>query len=75
MAFEKKSYFVLGFPGGSDCKESACNVGNQGYIPGMGRFPGGGHDNPLQYSLPGETLWTEEPDGLHTVYGVTKSWT
>ena len=31
-------------------KESACNVGDVGLIPGLGRFPGGGHGNPLQYS-------------------------
>ena len=40
----------LGFPGGSDCKESACNVGDLGSIPGLERSPGGGHGNPLQYS-------------------------
>ena len=40
----------LGFPGGSDNKESACNVGDLGLIPGLGRSPGGGHGNPLQYS-------------------------
>ena len=39
----------LGFPGGSDGKESACNVGDLGSIPGLGRPPGGGHGNPLQY--------------------------
>ena len=37
----------LGFPGGSDGKESACNVGDLGSIPGLGRSPGGGHGNPL----------------------------
>ena len=41
---------TLGFPGGSDSKESACNVGDLGSIPGVGRSPGGGHDNPLQYA-------------------------
>ena len=40
----------LGFPGGSDGKESACNVGNLGSIPVLGSSPGGGHGNPLQYS-------------------------
>ena len=40
----------LGFPGGSDCKESACNARDPGLIPGLGRSPGGGHGNPLQYS-------------------------
>ena len=39
-----------GFPGGSDDKESACNVGNLGSIPGLGKCPGGGHGNPPQYS-------------------------
>ena len=39
----------LGFPGGSDGKASACNVGNQGSIPGLGRCPGEGKGYPLQY--------------------------
>ena len=39
-------YVALGFPGGSDGKESACNAGDPGSIPGLGRPPG----NPLQYS-------------------------
>ena len=41
---------MLGFPGGSDGKESACNAGNPGLIPGLGRFPGRGNGNPLQCS-------------------------
>ena len=40
----------MGFPGGSDGKESACDAGEPGSIPGLGRSPGGGHGNPLQYS-------------------------
>ena len=40
----------MGFPHGSDDKESACNAGDLGSIPGLGRFPGGGHGNPRQYS-------------------------
>ena len=40
----------LGFPGGSDSKESTCNVGDLGSIPVLGRSPGGGHGKPLQYS-------------------------
>ena len=40
----------MGFPGGSAGKESACNVGDLGLIPGLGRSPGEGHGNPLQYS-------------------------
>ena len=43
-------WLCWGFPGGSDGKESACNVGDLGSIPGSGRSPGGGHGNPLQYS-------------------------
>ena len=41
---------VLSFPGGSAGKESACNVGDLGSIPVLGRSPGGGHGKPLQYS-------------------------
>ena len=40
----------MGFPGGSEGKESTCNVGDLGLIPELGRSPGGGHGNPLQYS-------------------------
>ena len=40
----------MDFPGGSDGKESACKVGDLVSIPGLGRFPGGGYGNPLQYS-------------------------
>ena len=41
---------VMGLPGSSDGKESACNVGNPRSIPGLGRPPGEGNGNPLQYS-------------------------
>ena len=41
---------TLGFPGGSDGKESTYNAGDLGLILGLGRSPGGGHGNPLQYS-------------------------
>ena len=40
----------LGFPAGSDSKESALQAGDLGSSPGLGRSPGGGHGNPLQYS-------------------------
>ena len=43
-------YWIKGFPGGSDSGESAYSVGDLGLIPGLGRAPGGGHGNPLQYS-------------------------
>ena len=39
-----------GFPGGSDVKESTCNAGDMGSIPGLGRSPGEVNGNPLQYS-------------------------
>ena len=41
---------IQGFIAGSDGKESACNVGDLGLIPGLGRSPGDGNGNPLQYS-------------------------
>ena len=40
----------LGFPGGSEVKASVCNAGDLGWIPGLGRSPGEGNGNPLQYS-------------------------
>ena len=40
---------IMGFPDGSDGKESICNGGDPGSIPGSGRSPGEGNDNPLQY--------------------------
>ena len=40
----------MGFPGGSDSKESACNAGDTDSIPRLGRSPGEGNGNPLQYS-------------------------
>ena len=40
----------MDFPGDSDGKESTCNAGDLGSIPGLGRSPGGGHGNPLHYS-------------------------
>ena len=44
----------MGFSGGSDVKESACNAGEPDSIPGLGISPGEGNGNPLQYALPGE---------------------
>ena len=52
-----------GFPGGSDGKESACDEGDPGLIPGLGRSPGGGHGNPLQYSC------LENPHGQRSLVG------
>ena len=42
-------YWIMGFPDGSDSKESTCNAGDLGLIPGLGRSPGEGHGNQLQY--------------------------
>ena len=61
----------LGFPGGSDGKEYACSTRDLGSIPGLGRSPGGGHDNLLQYSclenpMDRGTWWA-------TVHGVAES--
>ena len=53
----------MGFPGASDSKESACNTGDLGLIPGWGRSPGGGHGNPLQYYC------LENPHGLRSLAG------
>ena len=58
----------MGFPAGSDGKkESACNGGDQGSIPGLGRSPGEGNGDPFQYSYLGESSWTEEPGRLQSL--------
>ena len=54
---------LKGFPGGSDGKESTCNAGDLGWIPGLGRCPRGGHGKPLQYSC------LENPHGQRTLVG------
>ena len=54
---------LLGFPGSSDSKESACSVGDLRFIPGLGRSPGGGHGDPFQYSC------LENPHGQTEVLG------
>ena len=50
LLYNTLSSFVMGFPGGSEGKESACNTGDLGSVPGIGRSSGGGQGNPLQYS-------------------------
>ena len=61
------------FPGGSDSKESACNVGNLGLIHGLGRSPGEENGKPRQYSC----LENPRDKGAwwDTDRGITKSWT
>ena len=63
----------MGFPGGSDDKESACSAWEAGSIPGSRRSPGVGNGNPLQYSC----LENPRDRGAWwaTVHRVTKSWT
>ena len=46
----------MGFPGGSDAKECACNAGDLGSIPPSGRSPGEGNDYSLQYSCLGNPI-------------------
>ena len=47
---------MIGFPGGSDEKASACNAGDLGSIPGLGRSPGEGNGTPLHYSCLGNPM-------------------
>ena len=64
---------LLGFSDGSDGKPSAYNAGDPGSIPGLGRSPGEGNGNPLQYSCLDNPM-----DGgawQVIVHGVAKSWT
>ena len=63
----------MGFPGDSDGKESACNVGDPSCIPGLGSSPEEGNGYPLQYSCLENSM-----DGVAwqaTVHGVAKSQT
>ena len=64
---------MWGFHGGSDGKESACNVGDPGSIPGSGRSPGEVNGYPLQYSCLENPM--DRGAWQATVHGVTKSWT
>ena len=61
----------MDFPGGSVRKESACNVGGPGSIPGSGRSPGGWHGNPLWYSCLENPM--DRGAWWGTVQGVAKS--
>ena len=61
----------MGLPGGSEVKASACNVGDQGSVPRLGRSPGEGNGTPLQYAclenpMDGGTWWA-------IVHGVAES--
>ena len=63
--------YTVGFPDGSDGKESACNVSNLGSIPGLGRSPGEGNGYPLQDSCLENSM--DRKGWWATVYGITKS--
>ena len=63
--------YTWGFPGGSTVKNPPANAGDMGSIPGSGRSPGGGNDNPLQYSCLGNPM--DRGAWLATVHGVAKS--
>ena len=60
----------MGFPGGSDDKESVCNAEDLGSVPGSGRSPGEGHGNPLQCSCLENP--TDRGAWGATVHGVSK---
>ena len=63
----------LGFPGGSDIKESTCDAEDLGLIPGLGRSPEEGNGYPLQYSH--QENFMDRGGRQTTVRGVTESWT
>ena len=64
---------TLGFPGGSDYKESACSAEHMGLIPSLGRSPGEGNGRPLQYSCLENSM--DRGAWWSTVHGVAKSQT
>ena len=61
----------MGYPGDSDSKQSVCNAGDLGSIPGSGRSPGEGNGNPLQYSCLENSM--DRGAWQATVHGVPKS--
>ena len=56
-----------GFPGSSDGKESACNAGDRGSIPGSGSSPGEGNGNPLQYPCLKNSMDGDNPVRLQSM--------
>ena len=63
----------MGFPDGSAVKNPSASAGDGGSIPGLERFPGGGNDNPLQYSCLGNPM--DRGTWRAAVRGVAKSQT
>ena len=64
---------IWGFPGGSDSKESSCNAGDSGFIPGLGKSPGEGNGNPLQYFFLENSM--ERGAWQAIIHEVAKGWT
>ena len=75
FVFPQNSYVEILIPtrasSGSDYKKSACNAGDLGFIPGLGRFPGEGNGNPLQYSRLENSM--DRGAWQAAVHGVAKS--
>ena len=71
MCILKRTFYLkLGFPGDSVVKNPPANTGDVSWIPGLGRSPGGGNGNPLQYSFLGNPMDRGAWQG--TVHGVTQ---
>ena len=68
-----KIQVILGFPGGSDGKETACNAGDPGSIAGLEKSPGVGNRNPFQNCCLENSM--DKGAWQATVHGVAKSWT
>ena len=72
-AIKNSKLVKMSFPGSPDGKESACNAGDLGSIPGSGRSPGERNGNPLQYSCLENPM--DRGGWWATVHGIPKSWT
>ena len=70
---QKQDLNVWFIPSGSDGQESACNAGDLGSMPGLGRSPGEGNGNPFQYSCLENSM--DRGAWQATVHVVAKSWT
>ena len=72
MENNKLGHYSIGFPGGSDHKESACNAEDLGFIPGLGSSHGEGKGYPFQYSCLENPLDRGAYEAI--VHGIAKSW-
>ena len=71
ISFKLCTVLSTAFPGGSDNKESACNAGDSGSIPRLGKSPEKGNGNPLQYSCLENSI--DRGPWWAIVHGLTKS--